>query len=67
MAWLSWFLILCNLYGASAAGLQSLGLRIEASDPLFAVRDRAIIVTGGGGKLGGQFARALLARGAFGF
>lgn len=37
VAWLSWFLILCNLYGASAAGLQSLGLRIEASDPLFAV------------------------------
>jgi hypothetical protein len=36
-AWLSWFLMLCNLYGASAAGLRSLGLRIEASDPLFAV------------------------------
>lgn len=34
------------------------------SDPLFAVRDRVIVVTGGGGKLGGQFARALLARGA---
>ena len=33
-------------------------------DPLFAVRDRVIVVTGGGGKLGGQFARALLARGA---
>ena len=34
------------------------------ADPLFAVRDRVIVVTGGGGKLGGQFARALLARGA---
>src|SRR5688572_8245818 len=33
-------------------------------DPLFAVRDRVVVVTGGGGKLGGQFARALLARGA---
>ncbi len=35
-----------------------------SADPLFAVRDRVIVVTGGGGKLGGQFARALLARGA---
>jgi NAD(P)-dependent dehydrogenase (short-subunit alcohol dehydrogenase family) len=34
------------------------------ADPLFAVRDRTIVVTGGGGKLGGQFARALLTRGA---
>ena len=34
------------------------------ADPLFAVRDRVVVVTGGGGKLGGQFARALLARGA---
>lgn len=34
------------------------------ADPLFAVRDRVVVVTGGGGKLGGQFTRALLTRGA---
>lgn len=36
-AWLSWFLILFNLYGAAAQGLRVLGLPIVASDPLFAV------------------------------
>ena len=36
-AWLSSFLILFNLYGASARGLRVLGLQILAPDPLFAV------------------------------
>ena len=40
------------------------GSSVMIADPLFAVRDRVVVVTGGGGKLGGQFARALLARGA---
>ncbi|MBM3817415.1 MAG: LTA synthase family protein [Acidimicrobiia bacterium] len=36
-AWLSWFLMLCNLYGASAQGLRQLNLQIWAPDPLFAI------------------------------
>ncbi|MBM3817416.1 MAG: hypothetical protein FJW14_00165 [Acidimicrobiia bacterium] len=36
-AWLWWFLLLSTLYGASARGLQYLGLPILATDPLFAV------------------------------
>jgi NAD(P)-dependent dehydrogenase (short-subunit alcohol dehydrogenase family) len=33
-------------------------------DPLFSVSDRPVVVTGGAGRLGGHFAKALLARGA---
>ncbi len=33
-------------------------------DPLFSVSDRPIVVTGGAGRLGGQFAKTLIARGA---
>jgi Dehydrogenases with different specificities (related to short-chain alcohol dehydrogenases) len=33
-------------------------------DPLFSVRDRAVVVTGGLGRLGARFSKALLARGA---
>ena len=35
-----------------------------AQDPLFSVEGRAVVVTGGAGRLGAQFARTLLARGA---
>lgn len=34
------------------------------SDPLFALDGHSVVVTGGGGRLGGQFCRALLDRGA---
>lgn len=33
-------------------------------DPLFSLKDRVILITGGAGKLGAQFTRALLGRGA---
>jgi hypothetical protein len=36
-AWLCWFLIFFNLYGASARGLRVFGLQIWARDPLYAV------------------------------
>jgi NAD(P)-dependent dehydrogenase (short-subunit alcohol dehydrogenase family) len=35
-----------------------------SADPLFSVADRVVVVTGGAGMLGRQFARTLLARGA---
>jgi hypothetical protein len=36
-AWVCWFLMLFNVYGACARGLRSLGLYIWAADPLFAI------------------------------
>ncbi len=36
-AWLSWFLVLFNLYGATARGFQVLSLPVSASDAWFAV------------------------------
>jgi hypothetical protein len=36
-SWLTWFLLLFNLYGASAEGLRQLGLSIWPWDPFFAV------------------------------
>ncbi len=33
-------------------------------DPLFSVRDRIVVVTGGSGRLGGSFCKSLLTRGA---
>jgi NAD(P)-dependent dehydrogenase (short-subunit alcohol dehydrogenase family) len=40
---------------------QSMGLR---EDPLFSMRDRVVVVTGGSGRLGSSFCKSLLSRGA---
>lgn len=36
-AWVCWFLMFFNVYGASARSLRGMGLYISAGDPLFAV------------------------------
>ena len=44
-----------------------MGIRINGmaeNDPLFEIRDRAVVVAGAGGGLGGETARALHGRGA---
>ncbi len=37
---------------------------MNGSDPLFSVQDRIVVLTGGAGRLGGSFCRALVSRGA---